>query len=94
MQPRAVLFRHLFGRDNSGSKVCELHRFVPLSVSNPHIALCNSVIPKGTFIFLLQQLVLFFVVGLTSLAIFLRYFAEKVCQKCSHTLEKDTGMSF
>ena len=42
MQSRAVLFLHLFGRDNSAAKVCELYQllldclqpFIPLSVGD------------------------------------------------------------
>ena len=54
MQPRAVLFLHLFSRDNSAAKVCELHQllldclqtFIPLSVSDLSICSIPAVPPK------------------------------------------------
>lgn len=54
MQTRAVLFFHLFGRDNSAAEVCELHQlpldclqpFIPLSVSNLSIGSIPTVMPK------------------------------------------------
>ena len=54
MHPRAVLFLHLFCRDNSAAKVCELHKllldrlqpFSPLSVSDLSIGPIRAVTPK------------------------------------------------
>ena len=51
MQPGTVLFLHLFGRDNSAAKVCQLQQlsldclqaFIPLSVSG----LSFGSIPTG-----------------------------------------------
>jgi hypothetical protein len=54
MQPGAMLFLHLFGRDNSAAKVCQLHQlpldclqpFIPLSVSDLSICTITTVAPK------------------------------------------------
>ena len=54
MQPGAMLFLHLFGRDNSAAKVCQLHKllldclqpFIPLFVSDLNIWSIPTVAPK------------------------------------------------
>ena len=54
MQPGTVLFLHLFGRDDSAAKVCELHKllldclqpFIPLSVSDLRFGFIPTVAPK------------------------------------------------
>jgi hypothetical protein len=54
MQPGAVLFLHLFCRNNSAAKVCQLHKlaldclkpFIPLSVSDLDICSIPALTPK------------------------------------------------
>ncbi len=54
MQPRAVLFPHLFCRNNFTTKVCEANKlmldclqpFIPLSVSDLSICSIPAVTPK------------------------------------------------
>jgi hypothetical protein len=54
MQPGAVLFLHLFRRNDPAAKVCELNQFmldclqpfIPLSVSDLNICSIPTVTPK------------------------------------------------
>ena len=54
MQPGAVLFLHLFCRNNPAAKVCELNKlmldcfqaFIPLFVSDLNICAIPAVVPK------------------------------------------------
>ena len=54
MQPGTVLFLHLFGRNNSAAKVCQLHQLlldclqplIPLSVSDLSCCSIPTVVPK------------------------------------------------
>jgi len=56
MQPGAVLFLHLFRRNDPAAKVCELNQFmldclqpfIPLSVSDLNICSIPTVKPKLT----------------------------------------------
>lgn len=60
MQSRAMLFLHLFGRDNSAAKVCELHQllldclqpFIPLSVGDVSCCSIPTVTPELLVCFL------------------------------------------